>query len=158
VKVANVGGLGLWYQLKATRDAQIFLQGFSLLFSSIEDSIVDTVLAQGIWSQYLPTLDTACTQFMMPSGIPHQQCSKLWEDFTYGLSNQDNVRFWIAAARDSFADGYLSADAVEIKNYFDLDVTVISSLLSEISVYTSSVQDLIINNHYCDGIENCNGR
>ena len=53
VKPVNVPSLGYWYTLKNSRDALVFLQGFSLLFNNIETSLIDTVLGQGIKAQFL---------------------------------------------------------------------------------------------------------
>lgn len=58
-KILNLPALGYWYTLKNSRDQLLFIEGFSLLFRSIEDSIINTVVGQGISSQYLKDFSTA---------------------------------------------------------------------------------------------------
>ena len=53
IKIINLPSLGYWYSLKNSRESQVFIQGLSLLFTNIEDSLVETVIGQGIFSQYL---------------------------------------------------------------------------------------------------------
>lgn len=69
VKVLNLGGLGYWNQLKASRETVILLQGLSLLFSNMEASLVNTVLGQGVSTQYLPDWDSANNALYSPAGI-----------------------------------------------------------------------------------------
>ncbi len=79
-KILNIPSLGYWFMLKNSRDPLIFIEGFSLLFTSIEDSIVDTVIGQGISSQYLPDYKTAYVQLLQPAGVSLPNSHFLWED------------------------------------------------------------------------------
>lgn len=69
VSVLNVPSLGYWFTLKNSRDPIVFIEGFSLLFTNIEQSLIDTVLGQGISAQYLPDFQTTYLQLLQPAGI-----------------------------------------------------------------------------------------
>ncbi len=55
VKILNIGKLGYWYQLKLAEPPQLLQQGLATIFSTLEDSIVNTVYAQGMFAQFLST-------------------------------------------------------------------------------------------------------
>ena len=84
----------------------------------------------------------------------------IWEDVAYGMSDKNNIQFWVDAAESSFKDGKLtfSTTALFLKDYFTLTDSQLISLLYEMQTYTKSIYNLIITNHYCVGIENCDGR
>ena len=69
LKPINAPSLGYWYMLKQSRDSLVFQQGFGLLFNNIEESIIETVLGQGIAAQYLPDFRTAYLELLEPAGI-----------------------------------------------------------------------------------------
>jgi hypothetical protein len=102
-KILNAASLGFWYTLKNSRDQLIFIEGFALLYTSIMDSIVETVLGQGVSSQYLVDYKTAYLELFQPAGISVDNSLFLWNDTAYGFSNKDNLKFWVEAAMNSFS-------------------------------------------------------
>ena len=98
VKILNIGSIGFWYTLKQSRDTLILLEGLSLLFSNIEASIIDQVLGQGVSSQYLSSWDVAFSELYSPAGISEENSMFLWEDLAYGMSDKNNLQYWVEAS------------------------------------------------------------
>jgi hypothetical protein len=53
VRIINMASLGYWYTLKKSRKTLLLQQGLALVFKSLEDTIIPTLLGQGVASQYL---------------------------------------------------------------------------------------------------------
>lgn len=160
VKIINVPSLGYWYTLKNSRESQVFIQGFSLLFTNIENSIIETVIGQGIFSQFLSDEQATIKNLLEPAGISNENSHFVYEDPNYGLSSQDNIKYWVEASLNSFAGANLgfSADAINLKDYFTLNDEQLFFVLARFRNYIATIEKLIIKNHYCSGIENCTGR
>lgn len=76
------------------------------------------------------------------------------------MGTQDNIGYWVQAAQTSFSGSNLgfSNDAINLKDYFTLTDEQLFFVLAKFKNYITSIQRLIIKNHYCEGIANCNGR
>ena len=64
-----MGNLGYWSTLSTARPALILQQGMALLFTSMEQSILPTLLGQGINTQFLPNKTVTIDSLLFPSGI-----------------------------------------------------------------------------------------
>jgi hypothetical protein len=99
--VVNAAPLGFWYQLKHANKSQLFNQAMGILFTNLENIIKDVVLAQGISAAYMPDFNTTYNTMFAPADIDINKAKLMWDDITFGLSNQDNMAPWIIAARKS---------------------------------------------------------
>lgn len=126
--------MGYWYTLKNSRDALVFIEGFALLFSNIEDSIVDTVIGQGISAQYLTDYSTTYVQLLQPAGISAQNAHFLWSDDAYGFKDKNNLKYWVSAAKTSFikSEPAFSTDALNLKDYFTLSDSQLTFIIREV--------------------------
>ena len=82
-----MGNLGYWSTLKGARPTLILQQGMALLFTSMEQSILPTLLGTGINSQFLPDKTSAVNALLRPSEIEQENLDFLWSDPSFGLSS-----------------------------------------------------------------------
>jgi hypothetical protein len=158
VKTLNVPYMGYWFTLKKSRDAVILLEALSVLFTNIEGSILETVRAQGVRSQYFTDFNTFNAQTMVPIGISLDRAHFLWEDPAFGFERGD-MNYWVVAAGSSFTlSSQFSKEALNLQDYFNLSPDELFLLLTTIKGYTDTIQNLIINNHYCYNLPKCEGR
>lgn len=73
-----MGTLGYWYTLKNARPTLVVQQGIASLFTTIEASILQTVLGQGIFSQFLKTQANTQHTLFTPAGISTEDGTFLW--------------------------------------------------------------------------------
>lgn len=79
MKVLNVGGLAYWYNIKVARPTIILQQGLSLLFTTLEESIIPNIYAQAINTQFLPEFnDDIYSMLFAPAGIPFDEAVFIW--------------------------------------------------------------------------------
>ena len=64
-----MGNIGYWSTLSGARPTLVLQQGMALLFTSMEQSILPTLLGTGINSQFLPNKTVATDSLFLPSGV-----------------------------------------------------------------------------------------
>ena len=64
-----MGNLGYWSTLSTSRPTLILQQGMATLFTSIEQSVIPTLLGQGINTQFIPNKTAAADVLLLPSGV-----------------------------------------------------------------------------------------
>lgn len=65
------------------------------MFNNIEKSIIDTVIGQGVSSQYLADFNTTFKSLLQPAGVSEENARFIWNDKAYGLSDKDNLKYWV---------------------------------------------------------------
>ena len=79
MKVLNVGGLAYWYNIKVARPTIILQQGLSLLFTTLEESIIPNIYDKAINTQFLPEFnDDIYSMLFAPAGIPFDEAVFIW--------------------------------------------------------------------------------
>lgn len=154
VSILNMGSLGYWSTLKQARPALLLQQGLALLFTNMEESILPTVLGQGISQQFLPNFTATYLSLLAPVGIDNDNAQFIWNETAYGLSDKDNVGFWAQAAEECF-DGdkfEYSSDAIKLKNYFTLSDRQTEFIMRQLHGFVSVLKELLLQNHYCDSV------
>ena len=119
-----MGNIGYWSTLSGARPTLVLQQGMALLFTSMEQSILPTLLGTGINSQFLPNKTVATDSLFLPSGVQVENIDFLWSDPSFGLSSPVNLGEWVQAALASFNNSQkvyqFSQEANNLKNYFVL--------------------------------------
>lgn len=80
--------LAYWSTLKAARPALLLQQGLALLFTSLEDSTIPTLVGTGVSQQFLVNFSITYSSFLSPAGISQENAEFIWSDPAYGLSDQ----------------------------------------------------------------------
>lgn len=97
-----MGNLGYWSTLKAARPTLLLQQGLALLFTSLEESLVPTLIGSGVNQQFLANSSVAYSAFLAPAGISRDNGDFIWSDPAYGLFDKENLGFWSEAATKCF--------------------------------------------------------
>lgn len=92
------------------------------MFTNIQSSIIDTVVGQGISSQYLPDEESTYNVLLRPAGVSEKKTKFMWDDQAFGFKDKDNLKYWVEAARTSFKDtsASFSTLALDLKDYFTI--------------------------------------
>lgn len=124
------------------------------------DSIVDTVIGQGVSSQYLADYQTAYLELFQPAGISKENSEFLWNDTAYGFKDKNNIKYWVEAASSSFTlkNPSFSESSLDLKDYFTLSDFELYFIITQMKEYTESLQGLIFDNHYCKNLTHCTGQ
>lgn len=72
------------------------------MFTNMENSIIDTVIGQGVASQYLKDPETTFAVLLQPAGVDFDNSFFVWNDDAYGLGDKNNLKYWVEAVRTSF--------------------------------------------------------
>lgn len=102
VSILNMGNLGYWSTIKQARPTLLLQQGLALLFTSLEQSLIPTLLGSGINQQFLANSSTLYTSLLSPAGITKDNTDFFWSDPAYGLSDKENLGFWSISAINCF--------------------------------------------------------
>jgi hypothetical protein len=87
VNILNMGNIGYWSTLKEARPTLILQQGMALLWTSMEESILPTLLGTGINSQFLPNKTAAVASLLVPAEIDEANHDFLWGDPSFGMGS-----------------------------------------------------------------------
>lgn len=98
VSILNMGNLGYWSTIKLARPTLLLQQGLALLFTSLEQSLIPTLLGSGINQQFLTNSSVLYSSLLSPAGVSKDNTDFLWSDPAYGLSDKENLGFWSIAA------------------------------------------------------------
>jgi hypothetical protein len=164
VSILNMGNLGYWSTLKQARPTLLLQQGLALLFTSLEESLIPTLLGSGINSQFLVNSSALYSSLLAPASIPKDNTEFMWSDPAYGFADKENLGTWATAAISCFENaekGFtFSADAVLLKNYFALSDGQIKILMEKVYGYVTGLRKLLLENHYCAQVsmDKCTGR
>lgn len=72
------------------------------MFTNMEKSILDTVIGQGVASQYLTDPQNTFNVLLQPAGVSFENSFFIWNDDAYGFSDKNNLKYWVEAVRTSF--------------------------------------------------------
>jgi hypothetical protein len=64
-----MGNLGYWSTLKNARPTLLLQQGLALLFTSMEQSLIPTLLGSGLNQQFITNSTALYTNLLSPAGI-----------------------------------------------------------------------------------------
>lgn len=98
VSILNMGNLGYWSTLKAARPTLLLQQGLALLFTSLEQSLIPTLLGSGINQQFLTNSSALYSSLLSPAGITKDNSEFMWSDPAYGFYDKENLGVWATAA------------------------------------------------------------
>ena len=159
-----MGSIGYWATLKQARPTLLLQQGLALLFTSLEQSIMPTLLGQGIQQQFLQNSSALEAGLLAPSGVPTNLTSFMWNDPLHGMSDKGNLGDWATAAVQTFEESgdipKLSRDAADLMDYFGLTDGQILGILGRVYRWVETLRELLLANHYCEevGLSECTGR
>lgn len=97
-----MGNLGYWSTLKQARPTLLLQQGLALLFTSLETSLIPTLLGSGLNQQFITNSSALYSSLLSPAGISQDNTNFFWADPAYGFSDKENLGFWSIAAINCF--------------------------------------------------------
>lgn len=97
-----MGNLGYWSTLKAARPTLLLQQGLALLFTSLEQSLIPTLLGSGINQQFLTNSSSLFSSILSPAGVSKDNTEFMWSDPAYGFYDKENLGVWAQAAIDCY--------------------------------------------------------
>ena len=157
VNILNMGNLGYWSTFKNARPTLVLQQGLALLFTSLEQSLIPTLLGSGLNQQFITNSSSLFSKLLSPAGIPIENTNFLWNDPVYGFYDKENLGTWAIAAINCLENDQnsfiFSQDANILKNHFALSDYQIKSLMTKIYSYVTNLRKILLENHYCAEID-----
>ena len=124
VNILNMGNLGYWSTFKNARPTLVLQQGLALLFTSLEQSLIPTLLGSGLNQQFITNSSSLFSKLLSPAGIPLENTNFLSNDAVYGFYDKENLGTWAIAAINCLENDQnsfiFSQDANILKNHFAL--------------------------------------